>query len=251
MSILDAFDSNPESILPPTHIANPVENCPETFVVTFKENVIDLIRQNYGAEEISFMGAGGIRVPVYRFRYAGKWLGCYHTLLGGPASVGLLEEMLVKGAKKILMFGSCGTLDESLSAGHLILPSEAYRDEGTSYHYMPPSDYVEIATAPRLKAILDGLGIPCVMGRVWTTDAFYRETADHCRKRREEGCIAVEMECASMAACSRFRGAEFYQFLYAADCVAETVWEARLLGKMPASGWEKYLRIALEAAIRL
>ena len=84
MSILDAFDSNPESILSPTHIANPVENCPETFVVTFKENVIDLIRQNYGAEEISFMGAGGIRVPVYRFRYAGKWLGCYHTLLAPP-----------------------------------------------------------------------------------------------------------------------------------------------------------------------
>lgn len=251
MSILDAFDPNSPEIITPAHITQPIENCPEIFIATFKEQVLDLIRENYQAEEISSMQAGGIRVPVYRFQYAGKWLGCYHTLLGGPASVGLLEEMLAKGAKKILLFGSCGTLEESLSAGHIIIPSEAYRDEGTSYHYMPPSDYVEISTASRLKCVLDQLEIPNVVGRVWTTDAFYRETAENRRKRQEDGCLAVDMECASMAACSHFRGAEFYQFLYAADCVGSTDWNPRLLGNMPASGWEKYLRIALEAAIRL
>lgn len=251
MSILDTFDPHSPEILTPAHIAQPVENCPEVFIATFKEQVLDLIRQNYAAEEISSMQAGGIQVPVYRFQYQGKWLGCYHTLLGGPASVGLLEEVRIKGAKKLLLFGSCGALDETLATGHIIIPSEAYRDEGTSYHYLPPSDYVEISTAPKLKAVLDGLGVPNVMGRVWTTDAFYRETADNCRKRREDGCIAVEMECASMAAASRFRGVEFYQFLYAADCVGSTDWDARLLGNMPASGWEKYLRIALETAVRL
>ena len=251
MSILDTFDPHSSEIITPSHIAPPVEGCPEIFLAAFKEQVLDLLRQNYGAQEISSMGAGGIRVPVYRFTYRGKTLGCYLTLLGGPASVGLWEEVQAKGGRKLLVFGSCGALDRELAAGHVIVPSEARRDEGTSYHYLPPSDYVKIPTAPKLRGILDGLGVPNVVGRVWTTDAFYRETADNCRKRRQEGCLAVEMECASLAACSQFRGSEFYQFLYAADCLDGADWDARLLGNMPAEGWEKYLRIALEAAVRL
>lgn len=251
MSILDTFDPHSPEILTPSHIAAPVENCPEVFIAAFKEQVLDLIRQNYGAEEIGSVNAAFVRVPVYRFSYHGHILGCYPTLLGGPAAVGVLEELIVMGLQKLLVFGSCGALDKALTAGHIIIPSEACRDEGTSYHYLPPSDYVAIPTASRLKEILDGLGVPNIMGRVWTTDAIYRETADNCRKRREEGCLAVEMECASLAAASRFRGVEFYQFLYAADCLDGAGWDARLLGNMPAEGWEKYLRIALEAAIRL
>ena len=79
MSILDAFDSNSPEIITPAHVTQPVKNCPEIFIATFKEQVLDLICEKYQAEEISSMQAGGIRVPVYGFRYAGKWLGCYHT----------------------------------------------------------------------------------------------------------------------------------------------------------------------------
>lgn len=248
MSILDAFDSNSPEIITPAHITQPIENCPEIFVVPFKSSVIDFLRTQYEAEQICLIHGN---LPVCRFYYRGHILGSYQTQLGGPFSVCLMEDLIAKGAKKFLFFGSCGTLDESLSAGHIIIPSEAYRDEGTSYHYMLPSDYVEISTAPKLKTILDSLEIPNVVGRVWTTDAFYRETADHRRKRRDEGCIAVDMECASLAAASRFRGVEFYQFLHAADCIGESDWNPRCLRDMPSSALEKYLRIALEAAIRL
>ena len=248
MSILDTFDPHSPEVIRPTKMFQRLDHCPEFFIVPFKTRIIDCLLSQYGAEQICLVHGN---LPVCRFDYRGHILGCYPTQLGGPASVCLMEDLIAKGAKKFLFFGSCGALDENLAAGHLIIPSEAYRDEGTSYHYLPPSDYVAIPTASRLKEILDGLGVPNIMGRVWTTDAIYRETADNCRKRREEGCLAVEMECASLAAASRFRGVEFYQFLYAADCLDGAGWDARLLGNMPAEGWEKYLRIALEAAIRL
>lgn len=248
MSILDAFDPLSPEVIRPTEMFQRLDHCPEFFIVPFITRIIDCLLSQYGAEQIGLVHGN---LPVCRFDYRGHILGCYPTQLGGPASVCLMEDLIAKGAKKFLFFGSCGALDESLAAGHLIIPSEAYRDEGTSYHYLPPSDYVEIPTAPKLKAVLDRLELPNVMGRIWTTDAFFRETADNCRKRREDGCIAVDMECASLAAASQFREVEFYQFLYAADCVGETDWNPRCLRDMPSAALEKYLRIALEAAIRL
>ncbi len=248
MSILETFDPNSPEIISPSQITQPMENCPEVFIVPFKSRVIDFLRTQYEAEQLCFIHGN---VPVCHFHYRGHILGSYQTQLGGPFSVCLMEDLIAKGAKKFLFFGSCGALDQALAANHIVIPSEAYRDEGTSYHYMPPSNYVEIPTAPKLKAILDSLEIPNVVGRVWTTDAFFRETAENCRKRREEGCIVVDMECASLAAASRFRGVEFYQFLYAADCIGESDWNPRFLRDMPSSALEKYLRIALEVAIQL
>ena len=65
------------------------------------------------------------------------------------------------------------------------------------------------------------------------------------------GCIAVEMECASVMAVGQFRGAPVYQFLYAEDSLDGNAWDARTWGAGPASDYEKYLRVALEAAVRL
>ena len=139
----------------------------------------------------------------------------------------------------------------ALAAGRFILPTQAYRDEGVSYHYMPVSDYVDIPPSERLGEIFDELHLPYVKGRVWTTDAFYRETRNNMEKRKADGCIAVDMECASAMAVSQFRGVPVYQFLYAEDSLDGGAWDPRTMGKAPASGYEKHLRIALEVASRL
>ncbi|HIT09615.1 MAG TPA: DUF4268 domain-containing protein [Candidatus Merdivicinus faecavium] len=157
MSILDAFDPLSPEVIRPTEMFQRLDHCPEFFIVPFKTRIIDCLLSQYGAEQICLVHGN---LPVCRFDYRGHILGCYPTQLGGPASVYLMEDLIAKGAKKFLFFGSCGALDESLAAGHLIIPSEAYRDEGTSYHYLPPSDYVEIPTAPKLKAVLDRLELP-------------------------------------------------------------------------------------------
>ena len=162
-----------------------------------------------------------------------------------------MEQLIARGAKKIMLYGNCGVLNKEIAAGHLVLPTAAYRDEGTSYHYLPISDYVKIPTHHHLAEIMDELHLPYVTGKVWTTDAFYRETRSNMEKRKADGCIAVDMECASAMAMGQFRGVPVYQFFYADDCLDGDKWDPRTLGARPSSSHEKYLRVALEIAARL
>ena len=250
MSLFDTFDpDSPEIIFAASHHP-PLEGFPETIVMTFQDETFRVLEQLCPTEVVAKHHAGR-DIPIYRLNWNGRSIGICQTLLGGPGTAGLLEEALAMGAKKVLLYGSCGVLDSALVAGHFILPTAAYRDEGVSYHYLPVGDYVDIPTAERLGEIFDGLNLPYVKGRVWTTDAFYRETRNNMEKRRADGCIAVDMECASAMAVGQFRGAEVYQFLYAEDSLDGEAWDSRTMGKVPASDYETYLRVALEAASRL
>jgi uridine phosphorylase len=142
-------------------------------------------------------------------------------------------------------------LDRVLAAKSFIIPTAVYRDEGISYHYAPPSDYMEVPTTQKLADILSELKLPHVSGKTWTTDAIYRETRGNMEKRKNDGCITVEMECASIMAVAQFRSAEVYQYLYAADSLDEVEWDARTLGSLTQDARENFLRIALEVAVRI
>ena len=92
------------------------------------------------------------------------------------------------------MFGSCGSLDSEKTTGKFIIPTESYRGEGCSYYYAEPSDYININNCNKLASIFNTLSVPYVCGKVWTTDSVIRETRGLVSKRKNEGCIAVEME---------------------------------------------------------
>lgn len=247
--IRHGFDGG-EELLKPSHLAQPVEGFPKTVLVTFQRKVVEALQRRFPVEIVSTVNACVI-VPIYRFTYQGKTLGLFQTTIGGPATTGILEEVWAKGGEKVLLFGTCGGLDADLPADHMVIPTAAYRDEGTSFHYLPPSDYVEIPTAERLAAIFDEMAVPYVKSKTWTTDAIYRETPGKVAERRTEGCGVVEMECASVMAAGQFRGKPVYQFLYTADSLAGSQWDRGLLGQRPESEYERYLSIALETAIRL
>ncbi len=252
MSLFDTFDPDSEEIVK-FHLQrsfHAAECFPETVIMTFKDKTFQALDRIYSPEVIATLREGR-DIPVYKLRWNDRDIGIFQTLIGGAGTAGLLEETLAMGAKKVLLYGSCGVLDSALTTGHLILPTAAYRDEGTSYHYMPVGDYVDVPTAARLGEIFDELDLPYVKGRVWTTDAFYRETRNNMEKRRADGCIAVDMECASAMAVAQFRGAEVYQFLYAEDSLDGAAWDRRTMGAVPLSDYEKYLRVALETASRL
>ena len=248
MSLFDTFDPDSEEILKP--LVRLVDGFPETVILTFEEKSLQAL-QSVCEAEIAATLKGGRDIPVYKFRWNGRELGLLQTLIGGAATAALVEEVLALGAKKVLLYGACGVLDGALAAGRFILPTQAYRDEGTSYHYLPAGDYVDVPTSQRLGEIFDELRLPYVKGRTWTTDALYRETRNNVEKRRAGGCIAVEMECASAMAVGQFRDVPVYQFLYAEDSLDGNAWDARTWGAVPASDYEKYLRVALEAASRL
>ena len=250
MSIINTFDRLSEEIIKATDIVAPIDNFPRIAVVTFKDQIVNLARNMAGTEQLCTMNAG-FDIPVYKIVYRGKELAFYQTILGGAASAGLLEEMIARGVEKFIFFGSCGTLDDQLAAGHLIVPTAAYRDEGGSYHYAPAGDYLPVNTSARLAKILAELGLPYVEGKTWTTDAFYRETRNNMAARKNEGCLTVEMECASIMAAGQFRNTEVYQYLYTEDSLDGKAWDPRTMGKVPESSYEKYFRIALEIALRL
>ena len=250
MSIIESFDNKTEAVINPFQISPRIDGFPQIAVIAFGERVITALHERYEPKQIGELVAC-VTVPIYQINYKGKDVAVYCSTLGGPAAAGFLEEMISKGCEKFVFFGSCGVLDRVLAAKSLIVPTAAYRDEGTSYHYVPPSEYIEIPTAHKLAKILSELKLPYVCGKTWTTDAIYRETRGNMEKRKNDGCIAVEMECASIMAVAQFRRVEVYQFLYAADSLDEVEWEARTLGSLTQDAREKFLHIALEVAVRL
>lgn len=252
MSLFDTFDPNSEELIKVNmqRSFHEVDDFPEVVIGAFKEETFRALVQVASAEVICSL-RGGRTIPVYRVHWQGRDVGLFHSLMGGAGTVCLMESLIARGAKAFLYYGNCGVLNKEIAAGHLILPTAAYRDEGTSYHYLPVSDYVEIPTHAYLSKIVDELHLPYVSGKVWTTDAFYRETRNNMENRKADGCIAVDMECASVMAAGQFRDVPVYQFFYADDCLDGDKWDPRTLGARPSSSHEKYLRVALEIAARL
>ena len=252
MSLFDTFDPDSEEIVKFEYQRSfkPTDAFPETVIMTFKEETFQVL-EHVCPTQVAATLREGRDIPIYKLEWNGRSIGIFQTLIGGAGTAGLLEETLAMGAKRVLIYGACGVLDSALAAGHFILPTQAYRDEGTSYHYLPAGDYVDVPTSRRLGEIFDALGLSYVKGRTWTTDALYRETRNNAEKRRAGGCIAVEMECASAMAVGQLRGVPVYQFLYAEDSLDGNAWDARTWGAVPASDYEAYLRVALEAAARL
>ena len=92
-------------------------------------------------------------------------------------------------------------------------------------YYAPSSDYLTIKNSDVLADLFTKIKAPFVQGRVWTTDSMLRETKGLVAKRKEEGCIAVEMELAGVQAICDFYGLELYDFLEAGDVLEESGYE--------------------------
>ena len=173
--------------------------------------------------------------PLYEVEYLGRRLAFFHPGVGGPIAAGLLEEAIAYGCRKFIVCGGCGVLEKDIAVGHLIVASAAVRDEGTSYHYLPPGREVQAnpSGVRALEAALARRAAPYRVGKTWTTDAPYRETAEKIASRRREGCLTVEMEAASLMAVAEFRsppGAPpviLGQVLYGGDDLSGETWDER------------------------
>ncbi|HEV2065225.1 MAG TPA: nucleoside phosphorylase [Thermomicrobiales bacterium] len=210
MTILDAFDDTSEEVIRASQVVKPIKDFPETITVTYSRSKFDYLLQRYPCHRIVTLNSACAPIPIYRVEADGESYVAYLSLIGGPAAVAIMEEVIGFGGRRFLFFGSCGGLDNDTLSGHIAVPTAVYRDEGTSYHYLPPSAYVDIPTAERLAGILRDLHVPYHMTRTWTTDAIYRETRANMARRRADGCRVADMECASTAAVPLYRGVQFY-----------------------------------------
>ena len=226
MSILDSYikDGTPKITVANVYRRSDVTF--SAFIVTFSHRTVEALMEDGLIEVISEDGIHSIscNYPVYRF--VGTDIGLVKTTIGAPITSVLIEEVShIYSCKKAVIFGTCGALVRTIPANSLIVPTDAYRDEGTSYHYMPPSDYIAMANYRKVLAVLDELHLAYVTGKTWTTDAFYRETLEEIDKSRSEGCIVVEMELSACQAVCNAAGIDLYAFLYRADNLDSDTWE--------------------------
>jgi len=221
--ITESFDENKVAMINP-QIKERVQKC-DVIIATFSNLIEDYVVQKFKPVQVGEFRCVNGDYPVYIFEYGGKKFGFFKTLIGSAASVGMLEDVVCYfDCRKVLVFGSAGTLDKDCY-GKVMIPTMAYRDEGTSYHYAKAEEYIEIKNSNIVAGFMEKYSIPHKLGKTWTTDAFYRETERNFIKRKQDGCVVVDMECSAMQAVCNFRGLELYYFFLSGDLLDAPEWD--------------------------
>ena len=222
------FDSTREAKIEPSKVIRP-RDVPEHCVICFFYDVIEKIVSEHKARVIVDRYWEDGPHPIYEIEFEGKRLAFFHPGIGSALSSSLLEEAIAYGCRKFIACGGAGVLVKDVAVGHLIVVSAAVRDEGASYHYLPPAREVNAdpAGVQALVSTLDQRNLPYLVGKTWTTDAPYRETPNKIAARKQEGCLTVEMEAAAMMAVSQFRNVSFGQVLYGGDDLSGEEWDNR------------------------
>lgn len=253
--ILEEFDQSMDAVINPWNTVEKHPGFPKVGVSCFSRVTFERMLQELGGGSvIGESRMANMAFPIYRVEYQGMELALFMADVGAPGCVTLLEEVFEMGMEKLVLFGTCGVLDARIGDCSVIIPNRAVRDEGTSFHYAPPSE--EIGVNPRyieeFVKILKSHNCHYTVGKVWTTDGVYRETREKVKRRKESGCICVDMECSAVAALAGLREKEVFQFFYAADNLDSEVWEQRSLSndsRLPEK--DRVAKLALELAVKM
>ena len=229
---------------------------PEVCVGVFSRELFQFVEKNFKLTYIGYISCANMEKKVYAVDYKGKEVTFFMASVGGPAIAGDMEELIASGIKKFIIFGNCGVLDKTIEDCSIIIPTKAFRDEGTSQHYVPDSETIDLNTNQKFKAefekILQLNAYDWVEGYTWTTDAFYLETKEKVEYFRSQGCITVEMEGATIAAVCARRKVEYFTFYYAGDNLDAEEWEKRSLsGKDSLHLKTPVIYLAFELATRI
>ncbi len=187
---------------------------------------------------------------LYVFEQDGLTLGIIGCVVGSSFAVLVAEELFASGCKLLVSVTSSGQISTLRSPPYFILIDRALRDEGTSYHYLPPSNYSEAPAEliNRLDGAFDDFNVPVLRGPTWTTDAPFRETAEEIERMRERGLLAVEMETAALYAFAQARGKPVICFAHVTNQMGQIEGDFE---KGEADGTIDALRVVITAAQRL
>ncbi|HGD4330945.1 TPA: nucleoside phosphorylase [Streptococcus agalactiae] len=250
--IINSFDNSRKAIINPEDINSPIKGFPKTVITCFARETFNRILEELPHREIARTSVANLEIPIYELEFKEQKIGFFNAYVGASACVAILEDIIVFGMENLIVFGTCGVLDSSIEETSIIIPRSAIRDEGTSFHYSEASSEiaVNIKFHEEFKSFLDRQAVSYTEGKVWTTDGIYRETVDKMLEHKRNGAICVDMECSAIAALSKFRNINHFQFFYSADNLDAEVWEARSLGNSEdLEKKDKIAYIAMEFAI--
>lgn len=219
-------------------------------IIVFSGQIFDYMLKTYAHEQAGTIKCCNGITKVYVFEIDNMKIAAYLSHIGSAmAGSDVIDANWLTGASRFIMFGSAGSLDRDKTTGKFVIPTESYRKEGMSYHYAKPSNYMKIRNYQIVKFIFDNLGLPNVAGKVWTTDATYRETKAKLDARKKEGCIAVEMELAGVQAVCDFYGWDLYNFLVTGDVLDRAIYDATGLAAANHDVDKLYIAIELDKRI--
>ena len=160
--------------------------------------------------------------PFLQFEHQGVAMVIARSAKGSYAAGGL-DELIALGARYIVFLGGCGAIDHAVDVDDLFVPTKALRDEGVSYHYIPPSRYAH-PSASLTEAVLHTARAATTRvktGPMWTITAHFREAQSRLRAFRDEGCLVVNNESAPAFAVGQARGVEVAALLNVGDALTD------------------------------
>ncbi len=252
------FDDSPTAVIEPSEVLKPIDGLPENCVLCFFQEVIQAICGDGKAEIAGHLVSETGRFPIYVLDVPTPnsnqimRVTVAHPGVGAPYAGAVMEELIAQGCTRLIACGGAGAINTDITLGHVVVPNAAIRDEGTSYHYLPPSREVTGNTEviEVIETTLQTHHVPYIVGKTWTTDGIYRETRAKVERRQDEGCLTVEMETATFFAVSQFRGVQFGQLLYGGDDLTDDNWDNRGWQKLTSTR-EKLFWFAVESVLRL
>ena len=142
--LLTEFDANRQAIINPEALHEPLEGFPKIAVSCFSRLTFQRMLEMFPHELIYETSMANVAIPIYKLVIDDNELAIFNAPVGASACVGILEDIFVLGADKLVLFGTCGVLDEDIKETSIIIPSHALRDEGTSFHYVEASDEIAV-----------------------------------------------------------------------------------------------------------
>src|SRR6516162_5057664 len=168
----------------------------------------DIVRNLRATERASrHDGWACYHTDLYVFRHQGHECGIVGCAVGAAFAVLIAEELFASGCRLLVSITSAGQIAPVQAPPYFVVIDRALRDEGTSYHYLPASEYSEAdAHLTRLaREAVSAAGMPVSVGASWTTDAPFRETEEAITAALSAGILAVEMEAAALYAFAKAR----------------------------------------------
>jgi uridine phosphorylase len=178
-----------------------------------------------------------------------EYVTVYRAPEPAPYAAADLEFLISAGASQILFVNGAGSLRPDVPVGSVLLPGALFREEGTSFHYVPPGGVLH--TDPRLNErlcrIAGELGVELVCGKHWTTDAIYRTTFEKVRRYREQGVNSVDMELSALAGVAHYRRCALSALLVVTDIASRShTWDGTA-----STQFQEGVRQAAQIAARL
>lgn len=184
------------------------------------------------------------------FTHEGLAYGIIGRVVGAPFAVLVAEELFASGCRLLISVTSAGQVMPIARPPYVVLIERALRDEGTSYHYLPPDAYSHLDPGLRDTVLMgwDHGAVPVQVGSSWTTDAPFRETEEMIAAGRELGVLAVEMEAAALYALAHSKGYPIICFAHVTNQMGQ---EAGDFEKGEAQGAVTTLKLIDQASRRL